>query len=69
MTLPTRNELVFAVKAYSGAMLALWIAFWLELDNPYWSMATAFIVAPRDGAAAARTGAAPLSRRCNTPIS
>jgi uncharacterized membrane protein YccC len=51
MNLPTRNELVFAVKAYSGAMAALGLAFWLGLDNPYWSMATAFIVAqPMAGA-------------------
>jgi uncharacterized membrane protein YccC len=51
MLLPRRNELIFAGKTYSGAMLALALAFRLGLDNPYWSMATAFIVAqPMAGA-------------------
>ncbi|MDE2390432.1 MAG: FUSC family protein, partial [Rhodospirillales bacterium] len=43
--MPKPDELLFALKTYSGAMLAFYISCWLGLDNPYWSMATAFIVA------------------------
>jgi uncharacterized membrane protein YccC len=50
-TMPTRDELIFALKTFTGAMLALFIALWLGLDNPYWCMATAYIVAqPLTGA-------------------
>jgi uncharacterized membrane protein YccC len=49
--MPTRDELIFALKTFAGAMTALYIAFWLGLENPYWSMATAYIVAqPLTGA-------------------
>ncbi len=49
--MPTASELIFAAKTFLGAMLALGLAFWLGLDNPYWSMATAYIVAqPLTGA-------------------
>jgi uncharacterized membrane protein YccC len=49
--MPTSDELVFALKTFLGAMLALAFAFWLGLDNPYWCMATAYIVAqPLTGA-------------------
>jgi len=48
---PTADELIFALKTFAGAMLALYLAFWLGLENPYWSMATAYIVAqPLTGA-------------------
>ena len=43
--MPTAQELIFALRTFAGAMLALYIAFWLGLENPYWSMATAYIVA------------------------
>jgi uncharacterized membrane protein YccC len=49
--MPSLSELVFALKTFAGAMAALGLAFWLGLDNPYWSLATAFIVAqPLTGA-------------------
>lgn len=45
------DELTFALKTFAGAMAALALAFWLGLDNPYWAMATAYIVAqPLTGA-------------------
>jgi uncharacterized membrane protein YccC len=48
---PKPDELLFALKTFGGAMLALALAFWLGLDNPYWCMATAYIVAqPLTGA-------------------
>jgi uncharacterized membrane protein YccC len=49
--MPTKDELIFSLKTFAGAMAALYIAFWLGLENPYWSMATAYIVAqPLTGA-------------------
>jgi uncharacterized membrane protein YccC len=49
--MPTLDELVFALKTFASAMLALYLACWLGLDNPYWAMTTAFIVAqPLTGA-------------------
>lgn len=42
--MPKPEELIFALKTFTGAMLAFYISCWLGLDNPYWSMATAFIV-------------------------
>ncbi len=48
---PKPDELLFALKTFIGAMMALALAFWLGLDNPYWCMATAYIVAqPLTGA-------------------
>ncbi|MBB5374056.1 FUSC family protein [Acidocella aromatica] len=49
--MPKVDEVVFALKTFFGAMAALYLAFWLGLDDPYWAMATAFIVAqPLTGA-------------------
>ena len=49
--MPKADELFFALKTFVGAMAALYIALWLGLANPYWSMATAYIVAqPLSGA-------------------
>ena len=49
--MPKIDELLFGLKTFAGAMTALYLAFWLGLDNPYWAMATAFIVAhPLTGA-------------------
>ena len=42
--MPKPDELLYAFKTFSAAMLAYYISCWLGLDNPYWSMATAFIV-------------------------
>lgn len=42
--MPKPDELLFAFKTFSAGMLAYYISCWLGLDNPYWSMATAFIV-------------------------
>jgi uncharacterized membrane protein YccC len=39
------DEILFALKTFAGALAALFVAYWLQLDNPYWAMATAFIVA------------------------
>jgi uncharacterized membrane protein YccC len=36
-------ELVFAVKTFAAAALALVIALWIDLPRPYWAMATVYI--------------------------
>ena len=51
MTLPDQQAWLFALKTFAAAMLALWCAMALNLDRPYWAMATAYIVAqPLTGA-------------------
>jgi uncharacterized membrane protein YccC len=39
---------VFAFKAFVAGLLALFIAFWLELDQPRWALLTVFVVAQPD---------------------
>ncbi len=39
-----RNEIWFSLKAFAASVLALWIALSLDLQKPYWAMATAYIV-------------------------
>ncbi|HTJ91279.1 MAG TPA: FUSC family protein [Acidocella sp.] len=43
--MPKLDEVSFGLKTFLGAMTALYLAFWLGLSNPYWAMATAYIVA------------------------
>lgn len=45
MTLPGRQEWLFSVKAFIGAMLAVYVSFLLDLSRPTWAMMTAYIVA------------------------
>lgn len=45
MPLPGPRDWIFSAKTFVGAMLALWLAMRLDLDRPYWAMATAYIVA------------------------
>jgi uncharacterized membrane protein YccC len=61
--LPKPDELLFALKTFAGAMAAFYFSLWLGLDNPYWAMATAFIVA-QPFAGAMRSKA--LYRFCGT---
>ncbi len=63
LNLAKPDELIFALKTFAGAMIALAFAFWLGLDNPYWCMATAYIVAqPLTGAMRSKA----LYRFCGT---
>ena len=39
-----RAPLLFAVRMWASVCLALFVAFWLELDNPYWAGTSAAIV-------------------------
>jgi Fusaric acid resistance protein family len=36
--------LLFGLRLWASVSLALYIAFWLELDNPYWAGTSAAIV-------------------------
>jgi uncharacterized membrane protein YccC len=45
MNLPTRSELLFSLKSFAAAMLALYIALRIGLPRPFWSMLTAYVVA------------------------
>ncbi|MCJ2182966.1 FUSC family protein [Novosphingobium sp. 1949] len=38
------NAALFSLKCYAGAMLALYIAFSIGLERPYWAFLTAYIV-------------------------
>ena len=38
--------LVFSVKTFVAAMLALYISFWLGLDEPYWALLTSLYRRP-----------------------
>ncbi|HEU5313130.1 MAG TPA: FUSC family protein, partial [Candidatus Udaeobacter sp.] len=42
------GSLVFALKTYAAAMLALFISFWAALDEPRWAFLTVFIVSQPD---------------------
>jgi uncharacterized membrane protein YccC len=44
----TEVGLTFAVKTYVASLLALYIAFWLGLDDPRWSFLTVFVVSQSD---------------------
>src|ERR1700753_4467374 len=45
-------SLLFALRLWTAVCLALFVAFWLELDNPFWAGTSAAIVCqPRLGAA------------------
>jgi len=39
------NDVVFSAKTFAAAMLALYLAFSLDLPRPYWALITAYIVA------------------------
>jgi uncharacterized membrane protein YccC len=39
-----RAPLLFGVRLWASVCLALFVAFWLELDNPYWAGTSAAIV-------------------------
>jgi uncharacterized membrane protein YccC len=51
MQWPALRDWTFAIKTFLAAMLALYIAFSLGLERPYWAMASAYIAAqPLSGA-------------------
>jgi uncharacterized membrane protein YccC len=48
--------LLFGVRLWASVCLALYIAFWLELDNPYWAGTSAAIVCQPQLGASLRKG-------------
>jgi uncharacterized membrane protein YccC len=45
---PGFGAVIFSAKTLAAALLALFISFWLALDEPYWAIMTVFIVAQPD---------------------
>src|SRR3954447_22344715 len=49
-------SLLFALRLWAAVCLALFVAFWLELDNPYWAGTSAAIVCQPQLGASLRKG-------------
>src|SRR3984893_8254194 len=49
-------SLLFALRLWAAVCLALFVAFWLELDNPFWAGITAAIVCQLQLGASLRKG-------------
>ncbi|HEY1944077.1 MAG TPA: FUSC family protein [Roseiarcus sp.] len=47
LTWPSPRALLTAFSVYVAVILALYVAFALDLPNPWWAMATAYIAQPR----------------------
>ncbi|CAX26092.1 putative efflux transporter permease, aromatic acid exporter family [Methylorubrum extorquens DM4] len=43
MTLPGWRDWAFSLKTFAAAILALFLAFWIDLPNPYWALGTVYI--------------------------
>src|SRR5438094_6168929 len=50
------EPLLFALRLWASVCLALFVAFWLELDNPYWAGTSAAIVCQPQLGASLRKG-------------
>src|ERR1700740_1226454 len=51
-----REPLLFGLRLWTAVCLALFVAFWLELDNPFWAGASAAIVCQPQLGASLRKG-------------
>jgi uncharacterized membrane protein YccC len=51
-----RTPLLFGVRLWASVCLALFIAFWLQLDNPFWAGASAAVVCQPQLGASLRKG-------------
>lgn len=53
---PSLRDWIFSIKTFVAAMVALYLAFRMELPRPYWALATVYIVSnPFVGATASRS--------------
>jgi uncharacterized membrane protein YccC len=52
----TRSPLAFGLRLWVSVCLSLYVAFWLELDNPYWAGTTAALVCQLHLGASLRKG-------------
>src|SRR5437016_7891412 len=50
------EPLLFALRLWASVCLALFVAFWLELDNPFWAGTSAAIVCQPQLGASLRKG-------------
>ncbi len=65
MKIPTSGEMLFSLKCFAAAMLALYVALAAGLPRPFWAMMTAYVVAsPLAGAVRSKA----LFRVCGTII-
>lgn len=54
-TQPGWRDWLFSARSFAAAMLALWLALWLDLPRPYWAVGTVYIVIqPLSGALRAK---------------
>lgn len=44
VTWPTTDEVLFSLKAYIGAMVALYLSYRIGLSRPFWAVTTAYVV-------------------------
>jgi uncharacterized membrane protein YccC len=49
-------QLFFGLRLWASVCLALWVAFWLELDNPFWAGTSAAVVCQPHLGASLRKG-------------
>jgi uncharacterized membrane protein YccC len=55
MSLPAWRDWAFAFKIAASALLALFLALWIDLPRPYWAVSTVFItMQPLAGATRSR---------------
>jgi hypothetical protein len=52
----TREPVLFGVRLWASICLALFVAFWLELDNPFWAGVSAAVVCQPQLGASLRKG-------------
>src|SRR5262249_17251177 len=53
---PAGPPLLFGLRLWASASVALYVAFWLQLDNPYWAGISAAIVCQPHLGASLRKG-------------
>src|SRR5580700_8724802 len=51
-----RDPLLFGVRLWASVCLALFVAFWLQLDSPFWAGTSAAVVCQPQLGAALRKG-------------
>src|ERR1700729_3061933 len=51
-----RAPLLFGIRLWASVCLAMFVAFWLQLDNPFWAVPSAAVVCQPQIGAALRKG-------------
>lgn len=65
MSFPGWRDWAFALKTYAAAMLALFLAFWIDLPRPYWALGTVYITSQ---VLAGATRSKAIYRLCGTGL-